>query len=247
MHKLFIGCPFGNYFHWRDTVRTLGTYTFHYRAGFWRRLWRILKTVRYNRRTQSWVNNLGLPNPGLASLKSIPADAVLSIHGFTAAEWTALVQLAAKMGATNLEFNLSCPNVDKAILAEVLPAIALSQTLGVTVVAKLPPIGWASWMAPLYDAGVANFHLCNTLPGPNGGRSGKCLKPLALSAVEEAKIRWPHSCLIGGGGITGLDDVKDFLNAGADNISVASMLFNPFNWCKVPLIRDFLALHSQAA
>jgi len=42
--------------------------------------------------------------------------------------------------------------------------------------------------------------------------------------------------IIGGGGITHLDDVKDYQSAGATHFAVGSVLFNPFNWRRIKAI-----------
>ena len=65
VNKLIVAAPFGNYLHFANTTRILGTYTLHRRGGWPLRIWRILSTVRY--RDGTWVNCLGLTNPGITS------------------------------------------------------------------------------------------------------------------------------------------------------------------------------------
>lgn len=97
----------------------------------------------------------------------------------------------------------------------------------------------------LYDQGIRYFHLCNTLPTPKGGMSGKVLKPYSLQAIEEFR-KWKDVKLIGGGGITSLKDVEDYIQAGADHVSVASMLFNPLNWLKLKNFVEYLEMKNTA-
>jgi dihydroorotate dehydrogenase len=43
---------------------------------------------------------------------------------------------------------------------------------------------------------------------------------------------YPDVVLIGGGGVRSIEDAKQYLNAGADHISVSTLCFNPvrFAW-----------------
>lgn len=236
--RLVVSAPFGNYLDFAGCTSTLGTYTLRRRAGLLTRLWRVLSTVRYDRRTGSWVNRLGLPNPGIAQLPrvSLPGR-ILSVHGFDAGEWRELTDLAIAAGVEVLELNLSCPNVERsaAMVEEASGAIDLALDHGVCVVAKLSPVRPLEMGAALYDKGVRCFHLCNTLPVPGGGMSGKPLLPLASWAVSDFRQEFAESVfLIGGGGVTGVQDALTYLKAGADRVAIASMLLNPFNWRKVP-------------
>lgn len=240
MNRLVIAPPFGNYLRFAGATSTLGTYTLHRRAGFLRRWWRVLCTVRYSRRTQSWVNRLGLPSPGIEALLGESCwNSILSIHGFGRDEWETLVAFCEHryFDPLALEFNLSCPNVQRhpSLLREVEPAIARALALPLAVVAKLPPVRWLDLGRPLHRMGVRHFHLCNTIPTPGGGMSGKPLMQYSLWAVEDFRQAFGDDvALTGGGGVTSLDDVRAYLQAGADHVSVGSMLFNPLNWRKVP-------------
>jgi dihydroorotate dehydrogenase len=246
--KLIIGAPFGNYFRRPWVTSTRGTYTWDHRAGPVVRLWRVLKTVRYFRRTESWVNKLGLPSPSIRALgheaRTQPVhDDIVSIHGFNEVEWRCLAVAAGGLHPLAVEFNLSCPNVGQRhrVVGEALPAVRTAVGDGLTVIAKLPPLRWMDMAVPLFGVGVRHFHLCNTIPTPGGGLSGKPLKQYSLWAVEELRQRFGREVtLVGGGGVTCLADVKDYVKAGADHVAVASMLFNPFNWKKLEVFRDHL-------
>jgi len=226
---IVISAPFGNYLNFEGCVSTLGTYTLYKRAGLLRRLWRLIRTVRYNRRQHSWINKIGLPSPGIEALPEHDRKLV-SIHGFVKEEWRVL---ASKI-KTGVEFNLSCPNVGhKVYVADVGVAIEEALQAKLKVVCKLPPVRWPDYVSRLWDLGVRCFHLCNTIPSPGGGISGKPLMQFSLWAVEEVRKVYPASEIIGGGGVTCLEDVGTYLNAGADHVAVGSMLFNPFNWRKI--------------
>ena len=66
--KFFIAAPFGNYIKFKsqdNVVPVTGSWTLEYRSGFLGRIVRILKTMRYDKGKQGWINKLGLPNEGV--------------------------------------------------------------------------------------------------------------------------------------------------------------------------------------
>jgi dihydroorotate dehydrogenase len=112
---------------------------------------------------------------------------------------------------------------------------------GLRFAAKLPPIKTAEYVHACYAEGVPNFHLCNTIPTARGGVSGAALKPLSLAAVEEARAAYGQTIrIIGGGGVTSVQDAQDYLDAGADDVAVGSVLFNPLRWGLVPKLIEVL-------
>lgn len=249
--RLIISAPFGNSRVLRallpTATPTLGTFTLHRRGGLAYCLWRCLLTLRYNRRSQSWINRLGLPNPGIESLPrelgigtadrhlADYTDRIISIKGFSQYEWAMLAWSMADRQTRFVELNLSCPNVgEQPSCDDALDAAEILLRAGRIVIAKLPPVKWLDLAVPLYDAGVRHFHACNTLPVPAGGLSGKPLKPLSLWAVAGLKQRWGETvAVIGGGGVTHESDYLDYRRAGADAVAVGSVLLNPFNWSRI--------------
>jgi len=230
---LIIGAPFGNWLKFEGALRTVGTYTRRYRAGLLKRIWRFLATVRYSWRQRSWINRLGLPNPGIESWDGV--GDILSIKGFSPLEWIQLVEMSQGC----VEFNLSCPNAgDSPTIDEVRTAVEEVVASGRKVIAKLPPIRWMDWVRPLWLMGVHCFHACNTIATPGGGISGKPLMQYSLWAVQEIRAACPDAEIIGGGGIATVEDVQRYLDAGADHTSIASMLINPLNWRRVPAMVD---------
>lgn len=237
-NRIVIAAPFGNYLKFPGTTPTLGTFTLNRRGGFWKRLCRSFLTLRYHPGLRGWTNRLGLPNPGVLSLANVDlSHAIVSVHGFSTAEWMCLAYYLATAKATRcVELNLSCPNVGHRVdVADVQPAVKVFQEYRVDVIAKLPPVQWMDYAWPLYhELGVTQFHCCNTLPTPSGGLSGKTLKQLSLQATEEVVQLGPGVRVTGGGGVEDVQDVTDYVSAGASRIAVGSMLFNPFNWRKLP-------------
>lgn len=243
MSSLIIGAPFGNYITRDGILSTIGTYTSEYRAGIFKRIWRVIKTVRYSRKLGGWINKLGLPNPGIDYLRPKDAEGkILSIHGFDDYDWEKVIYKASKFNIFGLELNPSCPNVTKTKIEESVKAAkyALKHTHR-PVIVKLSPVRWMDFVVPLFDAGITNFHLCNTILCPGGGLSGKTLKQYSLWATAEVKQKYGDKVsIIGGGGITSADDIDDYLNAGATDVAVASMLLNPLNYHKLETFRDYI-------
>lgn len=233
MERLIISAPFGSYFSHEGATSTLGTFTLHNRGGLLWRLWRCALTLRYHRHLQAWTNRLGLPNPGIQSLApgGDYSKRIISVYGFTREEWFLVADSVARRFPLAAELNLSCPNLNHSVFLDDA-AVAVDRLLSrnIPVIAKLPPVRPLDFAIPMWGCGVRTFHACNTLPVPAGGMSGKPLKQLSLWAVRTLKDRWGNDAtVIGGGGVTCEEDVRDYLSTGADHVAVGSMLLNPFN------------------
>lgn len=227
--KIIIAAPFGNYISHPESTSTVGTYTVENRAGFlrWRLVWRIIKTLRYLPSQNSWRNKLGLPNPGIEHLKTIDARGkIVSIHGFCPADWQKLLNCVHQLNPLAVELNISCPNVGKVEVDRELFREAISTKLPVVV--KLPPTNYWETFLLAHEEGIRIFHCCNTLPSPLGGISGPTLKPHSLAAVQKLKDFDANLEIIGGGGITAVNDIELYQKAGADKFSIATAFFNPW-------------------
>jgi dihydroorotate dehydrogenase len=238
MKSLIIGAPFGNYLERPYATSTLGTFTLARRGSTLYRWWRVVRMLRYDSRIGGWVNKLGLPNPGIDSVRLGQPSRIISVYGFSEYEWASLITDCVIIQPIAVELNLSCPNVHSSpSVADVEKAVGIALDNSLKVIAKLPPVRWMDLARPLFSMGVRHFHLCNTIPTPGGGVSGKPLKQYSLWAVREVRAAWAEEVdIIGGGGITGEEDVIDYLVAGADRVSVASMLLNPLNHRKLESI-----------
>ena len=229
-----VSAPFGNYVQPGAATATLGTFTAADRPG---RVWRIVKTVRYYRRLGAWVNKIGLRNPGVDWLvarcragRIDASDKLVSIHGFTPEDWRALLEKVAPLGPLGIELNMSCPNVGEVVWPETLfaDAVAAAAAHGTAVVCKLPPVRYREMAQAAWDGGVRGFHACNTLPVPAGGMSGKPLMPLSLRCVAELRDRYgEEAVIVGGGGVTGPEDVDAYADAGADRVAIGTKAMNP--------------------
>jgi dihydroorotate dehydrogenase (NAD+) catalytic subunit len=152
-------------------------------------------------------------------------------------------------GVAAIELNISCPNVsggvdfgtDPELAAEVVAAVRSS--CSIPVIAKLTPN--VTSVVPIAkavaDAGADAVSLINTFQGMAidwkrrrpvlgnvlGGLSGPAIKPLALRIVWQVsqQVKIP---IIGIGGIQSIDDVMEFLLAGATAVQVGTANFyNP--------------------
>ena len=201
------------------------------------------------------LNAIGLDNDGLEHflvhhlpyLRSLPTALIVNIAGKSAAEFAQLAErLSAEPGIAAIELNLSCPNVsggldfatDARITYEVVRQVC--QVSGLPVWAKLTPN--VTDIVPIAraaaEAGAEAISLVNTFVGMavdwrkrrpilgnvTGGLSGPAIKPLALRFVWQA-ARAVNIPVIGIGGITTLDDVMEFLIAGASAVQIGTANF----------------------
>jgi dihydroorotate dehydrogenase len=276
MHRLIISAPFGNWVGFKNSTRTIGTYTRGYRGGVLKRLWRMLLTLRYYPGIRAWKNRLGLPNPGIQSLRdwtrerryrdrsaSNPtpdfwaSDKILSIAGFDESDWWHLFYDAVALRPLAVELNLSCPNCpgedrtkDYGEVFKSAFEICARKSF-IPVIVKLPPVGYRHLAHMALEEGITRFHCCNTLPTGNGGLSGKPLQALSLQAVREVKdMALDRGILlanvIGGGGVTCLDDACKYIQAGATNVAVASVLLAPWRWLTVRKMAQTLSRETGA-
>jgi dihydroorotate dehydrogenase len=234
LKPLVISAPFGNYIQPDCATATLGTYTAAPRAG---RLWRIIRTVRYYPRLGAWVNKIGLRNPGIDHLKRsvdsgkiLPADKLLSIHGFSPDDWWRLLDRASEVRPMGLELNISCPNVGEISWPPDLFQRAVDT--GLPIVVKIPPVRYERIVDDALGAGVRWLHCCNTLPVPAGGMSGRPLLPISQRVVSEVretalKRGIEDLRLIGGGGVRSPEDAIAYRRAGADVVAVGTLVFGP--------------------
>lgn len=208
--------------------------------------WRTVETAA------GLLNSIGLDNDGvdaflenhLPYLASIGTAIIVSIAGRTRDEFVQLAaQVAARDGVAALELNLSCPNVSGGVDYATSPEACRQVVAGVRdvcdipVLAKLTPnvtriVDIASAAA---DGGADAVCLVNTLLGMAvdwrarrpllgnvmGGLSGPAIKPVALRCVHQVRQALPVP-IIGIGGIQSVDDVMEFMVAGASAVQIGT-------------------------
>ena len=161
------------------------------------------------------------------------------------------VEMAEKVGRESgvaaLELNISCPNVSHGLDLGVDPTsirTLVERVRGVCphpIVAKLTP-NVTDIVAPAraaFEGGADAVSLVNTFKGMAvnwrkrrpilandiGGLSGPAIKPLALRMVWEVHRALPGLPIIGIGGISTLDDVLEFMVAGASAVQIGTATF----------------------
>jgi dihydroorotate dehydrogenase (NAD+) catalytic subunit len=211
--------------------------------------WRTVETAA------GMLNSIGLDNDGIDAfiehhlpyLATIGSPTIVSIAGRTLDEF---VDMATRLGdcpgVAAVELNVSCPNVSGGVdfgtdpeschnvVSRVVAACA------VPVIAKLTPnvTSVARIAKAAADGGADAISLINTLLGMAidwrkrkpllgnvmGGLSGPAIKPVALRCVHQV-AQAIDTPIIGIGGIATIDDVMEFLVAGASAVQLGTVNF----------------------
>jgi dihydroorotate dehydrogenase (NAD+) catalytic subunit len=201
------------------------------------------------------LNAIGLDNDGiehfiqhhLPYLRTLPAAIIANIAGKTEQEFVEMAALlAGEPGLAALELNLSCPNVSGGVDFAIDPDVTRRVVRGVREVCPLPILAKLTpnvtdivrIAAAAAEAGADAVSLVNTFVGiaidwkrrrpilgnTTGGLSGPAIKPLALRLVWQV-ARSVQVPIIGVGGIATLDDVMEFLVAGASAVQLGTVNF----------------------
>lgn len=204
------------------------------------------------------LNSIGLDNDGLEAfiakhlgyLTGLGTAVIANIAGHNQDEF---VRMAARLetcrGLAGLELNISCPNVTGGVDYGVDPTMTAAVVRGVRdvtglpIVAKLTPN--VTSIVPIAqaaaDAGADAVSIANTFQGMAidwrrrkpilgnvvGGLSGPAIKPIVLRLVWQVanSVKIP---IIGVGGIGSIDDVMEYLVAGATAVQIGTANFyNP--------------------
>ena len=205
--------------------------------------------------TAGLLNAIGLDNDGLEYfltnhlpyLRNLPTKIIGNIAGKTEPEFLEMAsRIEREKGLAALELNLSCPNVSGGVDFAIDPEKTARVIRGVREVCSLPIIAKLtpnvtdvpSVAQAAAEAGADAVSLVNTFLGiaidwkrksfrlgnGTGGLSGPAIKPLALRVVWQVakKVRIP---IIGIGGIANIDDVMEFLLAGASAVQMGTVNF----------------------
>lgn len=221
--QYFISAPFGNYIKFPNAISVTGSWTYEKRPGLFPQL---IKTLRYTK--NGWINKIGLRNAGITTgIKRSRSNDILSLAAIDKFDWINLENIVPSN--TSIEINISCPNLDKDVGAVNLPGFELfPQNQRKWCICKIPPTSTTSLIDRIVDCGYVQIHASNTLYSIDGGQSGKILKPYTTRIIEYIKNKYPHIEIIAGGGITSKEDVKYYLNLGADHVSLGTVCFTPW-------------------
>jgi dihydroorotate dehydrogenase (NAD+) catalytic subunit len=201
------------------------------------------------------LNAIGLDNDGidyfianhLPYLRTLPTAIIANIAGENETDFIEMAEMIGReKGLAALELNLSCPNVAGGLDFATDPALTHRIVAGVRKVCPLPIIAKltpnVTSIVPIAqaasDGGADAVSLINTFVGMainwrkrrpilgnvTGGLSGPAIKPLALRLVWQVakQVKIP---VIGIGGIATIDDVMEFLVAGASAVQIGTANF----------------------
>jgi dihydroorotate dehydrogenase (NAD+) catalytic subunit len=201
------------------------------------------------------LNAIGLDNDGidhfiahhLPYLRTLPTAIVANIAGKNEGEFYEMAErLGREPGLAALELNLSCPNVAGGVDFATDPEVTRRVVAGVRAVCQLPLLAKltpnvtdiAAIAQAAKDGGADAVSAINTFVGMavdwrrrrpilgnvTGGLSGPAIKPLALRMVWHIarKVAIP---VVGIGGIATIDDVMEFLVAGASAVQLGTVNF----------------------
>jgi dihydroorotate dehydrogenase (NAD+) catalytic subunit len=201
------------------------------------------------------LNAIGLDNDGiehfrnhhLPYLRTLPTGVLANIAGENEDDFVDMAALLGREpGLAGIELNLSCPNVTGGIDFAIDPVVTRRVVERVRAVCPLPLVAKltpnVTNIVPIAraaaEAGADAVSLVNTFVGmaidwrrrrpilgnSTGGLSGPAIKPLALRLVWQVarQVRVP---IIGIGGIATIDDVMEFLVAGASAVQLGTVNF----------------------
>src|SRR6516162_3663830 len=201
------------------------------------------------------LNAIGLDNDGIDHfiahhvpyLRQLPTAIIANIAGKNEQEFIDMAEQIGRVeGLSALELNLSCPNVAGGVDFATDPTVTkrvvkeVRSVCPLPIIAKLTPN--VTDIVPIAqaaaEAGADAVSLVNTFVGMavdwrrrrpilgniTGGLSGPAIKPLALRLVWRV-ARSLTVPVIGIGGIATLDDVMEFLVAGASAVQLGTVNF----------------------
>ena len=179
---LFISPPFGNYIYLPHTKSIKGSYTLKPRDGL---ILQILKTLRFSFDKNGWINKIGLRNKGLQyGIDNYNHETdILSIAIMNESEIKPILKMLPEN--TNIELNVSCPNINKRLNDKGIGKFLNPQREWCIV--KLSPLTKNDTIEKYYSIGFRQFHCCNTLPVANGGLSGPTLIPYVSDMIKTIK------------------------------------------------------------
>jgi dihydroorotate dehydrogenase (NAD+) catalytic subunit len=201
------------------------------------------------------LNAIGLDNDGidhfieyhLPYLRTLPTAIIANIAGESEEQFVEMAEkIGRESGLAGLELNLSCPNVaggldfatDPRLSAKIVERVR--KVCPLPIIAKLTPnvTDIVSIARAAAEGGADAVSLVNTFVGiaidwkqrrpvlgnATGGLSGPAIKPLALRMVWQVarQVKIP---VIGIGGIGTIDDVMEFLVAGASAVQLGTVNF----------------------
>jgi len=200
----------------------------------------------------SWVNAMGLPNPGVeeygvevgeALRSGVPV--IASVFGRNPLEFAAAAKRMEEFGASAIELNVSCPHVEGGALEERPEEVQevareVKSRVSIPVFVKVSTnADYIRVVEAALDGGADGVTAINTVktpciepslgipalgnPAGYGGRSGVALKPLVRRVVSEVYGRFGVPVLAAGG-IDSPEDVLELARLGASGFQICTAI-----------------------
>lgn len=201
------------------------------------------------------LNSIGIPSKGgdyladriIPQFSAFKPPLVVSISANSAEDFARFAGRISVAGVDAIEANISCPNIEDdghafamSTTATHKVIAAMRKATGLPIWAKLSPnVGAPADIArAAEDAGADALVTTNTMLGMAidvksgrfklgnvmGGLSGPALKPISLRVTYQC-VRAVSIPVIGCGGISTVDDVLEYLMAGATAVQVGTASF----------------------
>ena len=193
----------------------------------------------------------------LPVLKEKNINFIMNLAGSSFEDYIETAKIAQNAKIEAIEVNVSCPNVKSGCLEFGTTPESLSKLTesirkvykGFLIIKLTPNVSDIESLAlAAQNSGADCISAINTIKGlgikieitpdkkfkktfVQGGLSGRCIKPVALSMIKRIKstVKIP---IIGIGGIATLDDVLEFLTAGADAVQIGTENFTHPDICE---------------
>ena len=206
------------------------------------------------------LENVGIKefiDKNLPVLKEKNINFIMNLAGSSFEDYIETAKIAQNAKIEAIEVNVSCPNVKSGCLEFGTTPESLSKLTesirkvykGFLIIKLTPNVSDIESLAlAAQNSGADCISAINTIKGlgikieitpdkkfkktfVQGGLSGRCIKPVALSMVKRIKsmVKIP---IIGIGGIATLDDVLEFLTAGADAVQIGTENFTHPDICE---------------
>ena len=236
MRETFIAAPFGNYIKHPNALSVTGTWTLYPQGN---RFKSVMKTLRYDKENNGWVNRLGLPNPGLrVGLEKTWGYHILSIAETSEDEFLIMADMIPN--TKSVEVNLSCPNLPENTVPKLIDndspmMFTAFEKKRDWCIAKVSPFITGKELHHVIEKlNFRQIHLANTIPTEKGGLSGPALRPYVLQLIRYIRGMWgDRMTIIAGGGIRTKRDISEYMDAGANHISLGTVCFNPLRLRKL--------------
>lgn len=202
------------------------------------KIWKVLRKI-----PGGWINSSGWRNPGIdwaieelyPKLKRAGANIIFSIGGFQVVDYLLLIEKLRSLDVLAIELNVSCPNVGFLLRdIEVLRTL-FSEAKRLSNRPLIVKIGADSDYLAISEiakkTGINALNAINTVKGQHsglesgqGGIGGRIIKATSLRVIRELKFL--NIPIIATGGVYSFEDVKEFLDSGADAVSFGSVFLS---------------------